>query len=407
MKQHISTVVKSAIKLIPLVNNFIEEKHQMKVHILKLESDILNLNNEISVLKKSNVSKIEVFPAMMIRHIINAKPIDSIANSKIKRKPPFSISWLVPPMGVGSGGHTDIFRTIAFLESKGHKNSLYFYDPTRKFKKQELINILEKYPKIKAKVHLYAEKIERSDIVFATHWTTAYPVASMTTEAKKYYYVQDYEPLFEPSGSNRVLAENTYRLGLRGLTLGQWLTDILRNKYGMQSDYFNFGVEPNIYRYENDNIRNSIIFYARPTTPRRGFELGIIALDMFHRRYPNYKIHIVGADVSNYKIPFKFINHGVVSPIKLNKLYNQCFAGLTLSFSNMSLIPLEMIASGCLPIVNSAPYTKKVPFAKFVQYSEEPTTPVGLYKSLVRARATYSKKKCVSQCLQGEGVRLV
>ena len=303
-------------------------------------------------------------------------------------------------MGVGSGGHTDIFRTIAFLESKGHKNTVYFYDPTRKFKKQELVNILEKYPKIKAKIHLYTENIEKCDFVFATHWTTAYPVASLTTEAKKYYYVQDYEPLFEPSGSNRVLAENTYKLGLRGLTLGSWLTNILRNDYGMKSDYFNFGVDPNMYRYENDKNRNGIIFYARPTTPRRGFELGIIALDMFHRRYPNLKIHMVGEDISNYKIPFKFINHGIISPTQLNKLYNQCFAGLTLSFSNMSLIPLEMIASGCLPIVNSASYTKKVPFSKFVLYAEEPTSPFGLYKSLERARTKYSKKAASSNAIK-------
>ena len=36
------------------------------------------------------------------------------------------------------------------------------------------------------------------------------------------YFVQDFEPLFYPMGSDYLLAENTYRKGLYHITTGAW-----------------------------------------------------------------------------------------------------------------------------------------------------------------------------------------
>ena len=61
-----------------------------------------------------------------------------------------------------------------------------------------------------------------SDAVFATGWETAYPVFNDAGDARKCYFVQDFEPLFYPVGSEYVLAENTYRFNFFGITAGKW-----------------------------------------------------------------------------------------------------------------------------------------------------------------------------------------
>ena len=53
-------------------------------------------------------------------------------------------------------------------------------------------------------------------------------------------------------------------------------------------------------------------------------------------------------------LPFAATNHGLLTPEQLNALYNRCVAGLVLSATNVSLVPHEMLAAGCIPVVNDA-----------------------------------------------------
>ena len=250
------------------------------------------------------------------------------------------------------------------------------------------IVLREKFPKIAARLFYNNANFEESDIIFATHWTTAYPIASSKTKARRYYYVQDFEPYFQPPGTNSVLADNTYKLGFRGITLGKWLTQKLSKEYNMKCDYFNFGFNPDEYKIVNTSQRKSVLFYARPRTPRRGFELGVMALELFHKQYPDYKIHFFGEDVSGYNIPFPYVNHCVINVEQLAHLYNECAAGLAISLSNVSLIPLEMIAAGCTPVMNDAQYTRLLAYEEYVVYAEP--NPADLFNSLDAAIKGYS-----------------
>ena len=45
-------------------------------------------------------------------------------------------------------------------------------------------------------------------------------------------------------------------------------------------------------------------------------------------------------------MPFPAVNHGRITPAELAALYNRCTAGLTLSFTNVSLVPDELLACG-------------------------------------------------------------
>ena len=44
----------------------------------------------------------------------------------------------------------------------------------------------------------------------------------------------------------------------------------------------------------------------------------------------------------------------------LNELYSSCVAGVVLSATNASLVPHEMLAAGCIPVVNDAEHNRLV-----------------------------------------------
>ena len=52
--------------------------------------------------------------------------------------------------------------------------------------------------------------------------------------------------------------------------------------------------------------------------------------------------------------------HGKLTTAALDRLYNQCAGGLSLSFTNVSLIPWELLASGAVPVVNDAAHNRLV-----------------------------------------------
>jgi glycosyltransferase involved in cell wall biosynthesis len=209
--------------------------------------------------------------------------------------------------------------------------------------------------------------MDDADGVFATSWPTAYPAMASTCTGKRFYFIQDYEPYFYPVGSNSVLAENTYRMGFHGVTAGRWLALKMRRDFQMSAGHFDFGCDTKVYRVDPGAKRDGLVFYARPGAARRGYELGLMAIEAFARLCPNLKIHFYGAKVG--KLPFSFFDHGPVTPSQLNAIYNQSFAGLSLSLTNVSLVPHEMLAAGCIPVVNEAEHNRMVLDNEYVRYA--------------------------------------
>ena len=165
------------------------------------------------------------------------------------------------------------------------------------------------------------------------------------------------------------MAEATYTFGFHGVTAGRWLLERLRREYGMSGDYFDFGrdltyaLDPSIPARQ----RNGVCFYSRPGTPRRAYELAVLALGLFAKRHPDVEIHVYGTEAK--RLPFAVTNHGLQTPEQLNELYNRCVAGLVLSATNVSLVPHEMLAAGCIPVVNDAEHNRIVLDNAHVAYS--------------------------------------
>lgn len=320
--------------------------------------------------------------------------------SKIKKSPPYTINWVMSPPGKGSGGHQNIFRFIRFLEQKGHTCRVYLYSandfPTLK-KVSEVLQ--QSYPKTKASITWYKGELAPADAVFATGWETAYPVFNDNTKARRFYFVQDFEPYFYPLGSEYILAENTYRFNFSGITAGGWLARKLSKEYGMSCDHYDFGADKTLYRLENNQPRKEIFFYARPVTARRGFEMGIMALEKFHKQHPDYTITLAGWDVSEYKIPFPHQNLKSLSLDKLSEVYNKSAAALVMSLTNMSLLPLELLSCGVIPVVTDGENNRQVSDNPFIEYAlaSPDALAAALHKAVTRKnQPAYAKRAAAS-----------
>lgn len=279
-----------------------------------------------------------------------------------------TITWFIPPVGKGSGGHLNIFRFIKNLENLGYQNSIVIVgDPQPKSDAIAKKNIHEWFFPLKANIYIDdGTEIPDAFFAIATEWRTAYFVKRYLSCVSKCYFVQDFEPWFFPAGTDFILAENTYRFGFYGFTAGTWLAKKLAEDYGMRTTSLGFSFDRELYFLSESeflthgkiNELSKVFFYARPPTTRRAFELGILVLREVVRMMPSVSIVLAGWDTSGYKIPFKYQNAGLVELDKLAQLYKRCDVALVLSFSNISLLPLELMACGVPVVSNKAPYTE-------------------------------------------------
>ena len=279
---------------------------------------------------------------------------------------PLYLNWVMIPPSPGSGGHTTIFRIIRYLESHGYINRVYFYN-LHNSDHRYYESILRDYYHFHGYVAELGAEMEDAHGVIATAWSTAYPVFNSRCRGKRFYFVQDYEPSFHSVGAASLLAENTYRMGFHAITAGRWLAQKLTADFGMPADSFDFCCDTSTYHRSSDQPRSGLVFYARPEASRRGFELGLMAMEIFAARRPDIDLHFYGDKMG--KLPFRFFDHGHVSPERLNEIYNQCYAGLSLSLTNVSLVPHEMLAAGCIPVVNDAVHNRIVLDNPFVRYA--------------------------------------
>jgi hypothetical protein len=299
-----------------------------------------------------------------------------------------SIAWIMSPPGDTSGGHQNLFRFIDFAERAGHKCTIYLYSTNEALLNvasvETMLAATNAYPKLSAEIRLYDGSVgvaADTDAVFATGWETAYPAYLDSSLARRFYFVQDFEAGFYPLGTESLLAENTYRFGFHGITAGGWLADKLSRTYGMPTDSFDFAVDKTHYSVTNVERRSEVFFYARPVTARRAFEFGVLALKEFAKLRPEVTINLAGGEVSPLSVPFPHVNLAALDISQLNDVYNRCAAGLVMSLSNMSLLPLELMSSGVAPVVNDGPNNRMVSDNPFIEYV--PASPRAIARRIV------------------------
>lgn len=310
----------------------------------------------VRILQKLHLASKKADPLTMYKFIVNKKkiPLNVEAYEKHKDDQIKVLNWIIPEMGEGSGGHTTIFRFVSNLEKRGFHSRIYLFQSPHFFDNKTLRRFVKSaFPILDPNVELYydVKYAKFAHATFATSWDTAYFVRNFDNTISKFYFVQDFEPHFYAHGSEFEFAENTYKFGLRGITAGDWLKEKLNKEYGMKTDSFRFSYQRDVYYpVKREDNKRRVFFYARPVTPRRDFELGLVALNEVCKRLPDVEVVFAGWDLNDYIIPFKHESLGVVSMQKLAECYNKCDMCLVISNTNLSLVPLEVMACGSVAI---------------------------------------------------------
>jgi len=273
---------------------------------------------------------------------------------------PDTINWLVPAFENSSGGHLTIFRLIRDMENLGFKNRIVF-EHNIKGKTVEEVRALIKsnFLPIDCPISFGADSLAPAYFTFATNWTTAYLLRNFISTIEKCYILQDYEPYFYPRGTDYYLAERTYGFGFKTFAGGDWLVNQLKSKHNVTAAIFPFGCDHALYtpaaQLNKPHGTKTLLFYARPSTPRRGFELGMLAFEKLLAKLNNVQILLAGCDLSAYELPANIKSVGIVPMSELPQLYRNCDVALIISFTNVSLLPLDLMASGCTVVSNSGP----------------------------------------------------
>ncbi|WP_146147831.1 glycosyltransferase family 4 protein [Phyllobacterium sophorae] len=273
--------------------------------------------------------------------------------------PEGSMTWLIPDFEAQSGGHINIFRMMQLLRTRGFRHQhVVIMEPHRWSSAAEAQEAISRsFGEHGITVSLGVRSIEPCSFLVATGWQTAYWVSKYKDTLNRLYFVQDFEPNFYAHGSDYSFAENTYRLGLTGITAGTWLADKLASEYGMKTFPYSFACDTDLYKptVRRNQTTKQIFFYARPVTPRRCFEMGLLALKQVCEAIPEASVVFAGWDVNGYDIPFPHFSRGSVSVQELPDLYSQCDVALILSSTNLSLLPLEVAACECPVVLNDSP----------------------------------------------------
>ncbi|MEZ0447899.1 glycosyltransferase family 1 protein [Cellulomonas sp. ICMP 17802] len=265
------------------------------------------------------------------------------------------------------------------LVKAGHRCTIVFYDVFGGTFERHERALRIGWPWLHADAVELGDHLPPADAYVATSWETAHAIASRGDDAgRRLYFVQDFEPYFYGHGSQYVLAEDTYRFGFRTITVGRMLAEMLQKDFGVRAEVAEFGCDTDVYSFRNRGEREGVVFYARPEVARRGYEVGMLALEEFHRRHPEQPIHLFGGSPTGLRVPV--VQHGRMTPAQLAALYNQCITGLALSFTNVSLVPIEMIACGAIPVVNDSAAARPGLTSHYARWSQP--TPVALAAAL-------------------------
>jgi O-antigen biosynthesis protein len=267
------------------------------------------------------------------------------------------IAVVIPPFRRGSGGHSTIYNLLSRLEEQGHTVSTWLFDPRNRHASDWPAvlreNLREYFRPVDGPVFKGFDDWYGADVALATGWDTVYAVQRLPHCRARAYLVQDHEPEFFATSAESIYAANTYAQGLYVIAASPWLRDLVHDRYGAEGVAFQLGVDHEAYHPRAiSRRRDTVIFYARDATPRRAVSLGILALEELHRRRPGTRFVFFGDE---HRVPttFPYEDLGVASPEQLSWAYSEATVGLSLSLTNYSLIPQEMLACG-LPCVELA-----------------------------------------------------
>jgi glycosyltransferase involved in cell wall biosynthesis len=247
-------------------------------------------------------------------------------------------------------------RFAKLISDRGIKTLLYVYDnegyPTLEKLRTDLD---EAYPGHGIEITTDITRLPVGHIAVATTHQSVFSVLRAPPCSARFYLMQEFESLLYPGGTQAEQANATYQMGFKGICGGDWLKSIFES-FGGKATKFDFAVDRGIF-YSDRPVRDEVsrlFFFGRPSSERRMYDLGVAALQRIHEKYPNVEIVIAGLDgLKTLPFPATYLGNRTVA--ETGELYRTCDVGLTLSGSNLSYLPLELMASGVPVLTNRGP----------------------------------------------------
>ncbi|KKK47215.1 hypothetical protein LCGC14_3157440, partial [marine sediment metagenome] len=180
---------------------------------------------------------------------------------------------------------------------------------------------------------------------------------------RKFYLIQDFEPMFYPAGTVYALAEQTYRMGLYGIASGPTLKEMYERDYGGKAIHYNACVDTSLFHSgevdQESSDQFTVFLFGRPGHWRSCYELAIAALKRLKEHWQG-RLHIITAgswaNASDPVSASMLDNLGLLDYEATPDLYRRCDVGLVLTMSkNPSYVTLEMMACGTLLVSNYNP----------------------------------------------------
>ncbi|MBW4581457.1 MAG: glycosyltransferase [Tildeniella nuda ZEHNDER 1965/U140] len=287
---------------------------------------------------------------------------------RVSSQAPYTLNWYLPSFeNAFYGGVMTILRTANhLLQSGGMHQRFLICGNTTASEMQALI--VKAFPRLEVSEVLILNSPETiaaippSDFSIATLWSTAYLLLKIKNTGLKFYFIQDFEPLFYPAGSTYAQAEATYRFGFYGIANTISLKKIYESDYGGKAVHFTPCVDLSVFYPEagqRESAPKQVFFYGRPGHPRNGFELAIEAMKRLKQRYGStIRICSAGANWNpeDYGVGDVIENLGLLDYQKTGELYRSCHVGLSMMMTrHPSYLPLEMMACGMLVVSNFNP----------------------------------------------------
>jgi hypothetical protein len=288
----------------------------------------------------------------------------------VQREEPNKITWIIPEFGPSSGGHRTIFRHIANLSELGISSTLAILEVGQSFSIERAYANLPSDLNLSSIKIVMAKNIGSIDKTFVvTSWHTAYWARGIAKNSSYYgyYFIQDNESMFYPSGSLSLLALETYKMQYKHIYASDWLAETLaiysedhvKRIVDLGVDRGEFSATNSVLQTRRNRILNNQMLevgvYYRPVTARRMEEHLYLLLEYISKNELGLRLHFFGWDWSKHEWPIMskwHANHGIVQHSELESLLNKLDCCILLGSTNVSLMPLETISAGLPTFVN-------------------------------------------------------
>jgi glycosyltransferase involved in cell wall biosynthesis len=204
-----------------------------------------------------------------------------------------------------------------------------------------------------------ANDLPFTDVLVATHWSTARAVKAAADAGRARctaYLVMDYESWFYPESDveTRTRVEETYGLIPNRIVISGWLQELLERD-GYPSHKRAPGLDLGVLypRPGPTPERPVVAAMARPRTPRRGFDMVVATFAEVHHQVPEAEFVLFGEKIGNLSLPFPYRGAGVVTgQDRLARLYSRARVHFDGSeFQGFGRAGLEAMACGAVSVL--------------------------------------------------------